>query len=260
MENEQSVPSFDDLVFTGRNKAYGAYELRARYKEFLSKATVIAGSFFWVAFMIPAIVNYIQSLNPPEKPKFKVIQYTELAEPPSIDKNKPLPPPDIELPKLTKTVKFLPPEVKPDEQVIDEPPPTVEQMKEAPPATETIETENLDVQTNDLVEDENQVYVAVEEMPEFPGGNGELMSFIRKTVNYPEIAKKAGVEGVVVVRFTVDREGKVKDITVLKGIGAGCDEEAARVVSLMKGWSAGKQNGKAVSVQVSVPIRFKLRQ
>lgn len=258
-ENEQNFPSFDDLVFEGRNKEFGAYVLRKNYREYLSKATFIAMTGFFIATMIPAIINFIASLNPPEKPQFKVIQYTELAEPPSIDKNKPIPPPDIELPKLTKTVKFLPPEVKPDEQVLEEPPPTIQEMKEAPPAAETIETENVVIESNTLVEDENQIYVAVEEMPDFPGGAGEMMAFIKKTIVYPELAKKAGVEGTVVVRFVVDKDGNVSSATVLKGIGAGCDEEAVRVVQKMKGWTPGKQNGKSVSVQVSVPIRFKLR-
>ena len=91
-------------------------------------------------------------------------------------------------------------------------------------------------------------------MPELIGGIGSLM----KTIYYPEIAKKAGVEGTVVIQFVVDTQGRVKDAIVLKGIGGGCDEEALRAVNAAK-FSPGRQRGKAVAVKMSLPVRFVLK-
>ncbi|NBC19042.1 MAG: TonB family protein [Bacteroidetes bacterium] len=97
-------------------------------------------------------------------------------------------------------------------------------------------------------------FVAVEEMPEPIGG----IEAIRHKVRYPEMARKAGVEGMVVVQFVVDDAGTVREATVLKGIGAGCDEEALRVIRQTQ-FRPGRQRGKAVNVKMSIPIRFRLR-
>lgn len=102
-------------------------------------------------------------------------------------------------------------------------------------------------------EPEPEVFVAVEQMPELKGGIQEL----RSKVEYPEMARKAGVEGQVIVQFIVDEEGNVTQPQVLRGIGAGCDQEALRVVKEAK-FTPGKQRGKPVRVKMSLPIRFSL--
>jgi len=98
-----------------------------------------------------------------------------------------------------------------------------------------------------------------EEMPSFPGGEEELSAFMGENVKYPEIARKAGVEGKVWVQFTVGKDGRVSSIIVLKGVGAGLDEEAVRVIKLMPKWTSGKQNGVPVSVSYKMPIVFRLQ-
>ena len=103
-------------------------------------------------------------------------------------------------------------------------------------------------------EEEPEIFVIVEDMPELIGGLAGLQSKIR----YPEIAKKAGVEGRVIVQFIVDEQGNVVDPVVVRGIGAGCDEEAIRAVQQAQ-FQPGKQRGKAVRVKMSLPITFKLR-
>ncbi len=103
-------------------------------------------------------------------------------------------------------------------------------------------------------EPEPEVFVVVEQMPEIIGGLGS----IQQQIKYPEIARKAGVEGRVIVQFVVDEQGNVLDPTVVRGIGAGCDEEALRVVRTAK-FKPGMQRGKAVKVKMSLPITFKLR-
>ena len=103
-------------------------------------------------------------------------------------------------------------------------------------------------------EPEPEIFVVVEQMPELIGGLGE----IQKKIKYPEIARKAGVEGRVIIQFIVDESGSVSDPAVVRGIGAGCDEEALRVVRDAK-FKPGKQRGKSVKVKMSLPITFKLK-
>ena len=107
--------------------------------------------------------------------------------------------------------------------------------------------------------EEEQIFTIVEEMPSFPGGEAELFKYLGKNIKYPEMANSAGISGVVYVTFVVDKDGKIKDVKVLRGIGGGCDEEAVRVVKNMPAWKPGKQRGKSVTVQYNLPIRFTLR-
>lgn len=114
------------------------------------------------------------------------------------------------------------------------------------------------VQREEVVEEE-QIFTIVEEMPSFPGGEAELFKYLGKNIKYPQMATDAGIAGVVYVTFVVDKDGKIRDVKILRGIGGGCDEEAMRVVKSMPSWKPGKQRGKAVTVQYNLPIRFTLR-
>lgn len=104
------------------------------------------------------------------------------------------------------------------------------------------------------------VLLAAEEMPEFVGGPSSLQKFIAENIQYPSAALNQRLQGRVVVSFTVDHEGFVKDMEVLKGIGGGCELEALRVVSLMPNWKPGKQSGKNVAVKYVLPIKFALSE
>jgi TonB family protein len=104
-----------------------------------------------------------------------------------------------------------------------------------------------------------EVFTMAEIMPEYPGGTSELFKFLGNNLKYPERAKEQNIEGKVYVQFTVDSEGNVVDVVILRGIGGGCDEEAMRVVKLMHKWLPGEQDGKKVSVQYNLPINFKLK-
>jgi len=120
------------------------------------------------------------------------------------------------------------------------------------------ETEAMLDGTEDKTQEKEEVFTFAEEMPSFPGGDEELYAYIGQNIQYPEIAKKAGTEGKVIVEFTVGKDGRVGNVRVLKGIGAGCDEEAVRVIRSMPRWNPGKQNGVPVPVRITVPIQFKL--
>ncbi len=103
--------------------------------------------------------------------------------------------------------------------------------------------------------DEPEIFEIVEQMPELIGGIGALQAKAR----YPEIARKANVEGRVIVRFVVDENGNVRDPTILRGIGGGCDIEAIRVITEHAKFVPGRQRGRAVPVKFTLPIVFKLR-
>ena len=98
-----------------------------------------------------------------------------------------------------------------------------------------------------------------EEMPQYPGGDVELLNFIASNTGYPQEAKSAGIQGRVIVRFIVTSEGNVRDIEVLKGVDPLLDAEAKRVVSQLIGWKPGILGGKPVNVFYMVPITFTLK-
>lgn len=102
-----------------------------------------------------------------------------------------------------------------------------------------------------------EVFRVVERMPAYEDGQQGLVDFLAKNLKYPTVAKENGIEGVVVVEFIVETDGRVSGTKLMKGIGAGCDEEAVRVVNLTR-WTPGMQNNKVVPVKYTLPISFKL--
>lgn len=108
------------------------------------------------------------------------------------------------------------------------------------------------------VADSMEAFRVIEETPEFPGGDTALRSYLAKHIQYPEEAEKSGISGKVYVQFVVDKDGSITNVKVIKGIGAGCDEEARRVVRSMPEWDPGRQKGEPVRVRLIVPVNFLL--
>lgn len=107
--------------------------------------------------------------------------------------------------------------------------------------------------------EEEKVFDMVEQMPTFPGGQAELLSFIGKNLKYPTIAQENGTQGRVICQFIVGKDGTVRDVQVVKSLDPYCDKEAIRVIRSMPRWIPGKQNGKPVTVKYTVPITFRLQ-
>lgn len=95
--------------------------------------------------------------------------------------------------------------------------------------------------------------------PEFPGGLDALMAYLGRNLNYPARARELEIQGRVYVSFIIEKDGKVSNISLLRGIGGGCDEEALRVVSEMPDWKPGRQNGRPARVAYNLPVRFSLK-
>ena len=119
--------------------------------------------------------------------------------------------------------------------------------------------EVTDVEQPDEVLEEQTVFIIVEDMPEFPGGEIALRKYIAENVLYPEMAKENDIQGTVYVRFVVDTDGSVSNVEVLRGVDPLLDKEAKRVVETLPKWKPGRQRGKAVKVSHSVPIKFALQ-
>ena len=111
----------------------------------------------------------------------------------------------------------------------------------------------------DLADVPSEIFVVVEEMPVFPGGDEALMKFINSSIIYPEDAKAKNIQGRVILRFAVMSDGRVDNVTVLKKIDPALDEEAIRVAKSLPSWKPGRQQGKPVNVWYSVPITFALK-
>ncbi len=126
------------------------------------------------------------------------------------------------------------------------------------PAGISVGPDNIKVHETTSENYDDKVFDVVEQMPSFPGGNGKLSEFLSQNVRYPVVAVENGIEGRVIVRFIVERDGSVSNVEVAKGAEASLDNEAVRVVKMMPKWNPGKQNGKAVRVNFNVPISFKL--
>ena len=108
-------------------------------------------------------------------------------------------------------------------------------------------------------EDESQIFVFVEEYPEFPNGEENLYKYLGSNIKYPHDALENGIQGTVVVKFVVEKDGSISNVKAVRKIGGGCDEEAVRVVKRMPRWKPGKQSGKPVRTEFTLPIQFKLK-
>lgn len=109
-------------------------------------------------------------------------------------------------------------------------------------------------------ESPQHIFVVVEEMPEFPGGQAELMSYIAKSIKYPVVAQENGIQGRVTCTFVVNKDGSIVDAQVVRGIDPALDKEALRVINSMPKWKPGKQRGKPVRVKFTLPVTFRLQQ
>jgi protein TonB len=123
---------------------------------------------------------------------------------------------------------------------------------------ETVVEEYVPPVEEEEEEEDMTVFTVVEDPPMFIGGQAALMKYLGKNITYPQMAKETGIQGTVYVSFVVEKKGNVTSVKIARGIGGGCDEEAMRVVKSMPKWKAGKQRGKPVRVNFTLPVKFVL--
>jgi protein TonB len=261
-----------NLVFLTRTKEYGAYLLRSSYEKHAVSAMLLSVMIFAAASGLTTLLNKAAPLN-------AIIMGGTKKTPVTLD-NLPIDPkPTIALPKVSSlvsavsTLKYLIPKITKDIYAENEYMPTAEELSHTAAGTRTVKGNLSADDLGDIVLDEPaiskvvkeaepatpDIYNYVELMPEFPGGADALLSYLAQNIRYPDMAKRAGIEGRIIAGFIVSKTGAITNISIIKGIGGGCDEEAMRVLKNMPAWKPGKQNGIAVNVRMSVPISFRLR-
>ncbi len=252
-----------DLIFDPRYRKYGGYELRTNSHKRVFRAFLIAGVLFVLLVSSPLLIKQIFPKRTEKDIAVRVLTDIRL-EKPEDNLLKEVPPPPA---LLKNTVKFVPPLVKPDEQVTDEQPLTQKELLEENSAIGKVDFDkgNDDLSALSSAADNGKIggesdvpFEVVDQMPQFPGGEREMMRFIRNNLHYPVSAQANGVQGTVIINFVVNREGKIINIKVIKSIGFGCDEESVKVMEKMPLWSPGKQKGQTVLVSFTMPIRFVL--
>ncbi|MFD2161914.1 energy transducer TonB [Paradesertivirga mongoliensis] len=259
-----------DVVFAGRNQAYGAYELRKLNSWNTTKALMIGGTIFILAISTPLILKYVKGLTPEDKEKLIETEVI-LTPPPPVDENTPPPPPPVEPPRpKVDQIRFPPPVVVPKEEVRDEEPPTVEELKVADPGQKTIEgdpTQEVRIEepvgeapVGSQVTEDNSIHsvATIEVMPKYPGGMDEFYKWVGRTYEYPTSAREAGVSGRLTVSFVVEKDGSLTDIKVLKDLGHGTGDVAKRMLMKSKKWEPGIQNGRPVRVQYTLPLMLQM--
>ena len=265
-------PAWIEVVFSGRNKEYGAYKLRKENSSTSARALIIASVFFVLAISAPTIINWIEGFIPKAAPVVKVEEVV-LTPPPAVDMTKPPPPPpQVEPPKpKVDQVRFPPPVVKPDNEVKEKDPPTVKELEVKDPGQKDQKGDpNAEIRIDEpvgnsdikqkVVEEDNSVvsFAAVEKLPAFPGGEAAFGKYLSNNIRYPPVAKENNTQGRVIVSFVVEKDGNLTDIKVLRDIGGGCGAEAIRVLQKSPAWTPGIQNGKKVRVAYTMPINFTL--
>ena len=274
-------PKWVDMVFAGKNKEYGAYQLRKgtsgrNIKSLLIlviAAALVGGFLAWKvieqkqaeeqqAYMEAMELAKLQQQAKKEEKKKEPVK-------PKVEMKK-------EIPVARETQKFTAPVIKKDELVKEEN--QVKQMDKLDDKVavgtenkEGVKDRTVEAVRNDIAvaapppppapkpEVSNKVFDVVEEMPSFPGGQGALMAFLSSNIKYPVVAQENGVQGRVIVGFVVERDGSITDVKVMRSVDPSLDREAQRVVKAMPRWKPGKQNGSAVRVKYTVPVVFRLQ-
>lgn len=263
-----------DLVFEGKNQAYGAYKLRKGTSKRNLWSIIIVLIAAVAIFSAIAIKNVIEANQ--KVAVTTAVEVSKIDKTPKVEKKKAAP--KIEQPKVVEkvksSIKFTAPVIKKDSEVKPE-----EEMKTQEDLQKTKTTIGaFTVVGNDEIdgevlkakeeiaqpeppknEEENKVFDVVEEQPSFPGGQGALMAWLNDNIKYPVVAAENGIQGKVTVQFVVGKNGSISNVKVLRSVDPSLDKEAVRVVSNMPNWTPGKQNGASVNVRFTLPVTFRLQ-
>jgi len=258
-----------ELIFEGRNKKYGAYDMRSQTENRHRYAILLVAGIFAGLVTIPAL---IKTILPEKKEQFTEVTTLANINIEQVEKKKKertldIPRPTQPIPQLKEVIKNVAPIVVEDEKV----PPEEEGLKSqdellASAATISIATiagtddgvfiDELDEVQRQNVGVEEPPLMLVEEMPQFPGGPTKMYEFLKKNLRYPELASDNNIQGTVTLTFVVGVDGAITNIQVARSLDPDCDAEAIRVVKMMPKWSPGKQGGKTVRVQYVLPVKF----
>jgi protein TonB len=260
-----------DIVFEGRNKEYGAYELRKTYNRRLTIALIGMAVLCALLFLGYILANTISS----GEEKAIVVKDMQLEELKQEEKKEvpPPPPPKPPDPPKVEMAKFTPPKIVKDEEVKEEEkPPEIEKLEDtkigtinqegikdegivAPPVSD--EGKGVVEAPKKVEEDWDKTFTKVEIESEYPGGAAAWQRYLIKTLRYPQEAQDNEVQGTVVVQFIVDKAGMVSDVEAVSGPKE-LRDEAVRVIKKSGQWTPAVQNGRQVKSYKKQPIQFRL--
>lgn len=270
--------AWTDLVFEGRNQAYGAYKLRRNTpsRNVKSIVIIIALALLTVLFFfLKKAYDDYQAAHVANEQVTELSAVKKETKKAEVKRKVEVEPKKEEVKEVKSSIKFTAPVIKKDNEVKPE-----EEMKSQDELMQTNTAIGaLDVKGNSdngavlqvtqrvadepvkqaPPEVENKVFDVVEQMPSFPGGDGALTKYLSENIKYPVVAQENGVQGRVVVSFVVEKDGSITDVKVARSVDPSLDREATRVVRSMPHWIPGKQNGSAVRVKYNVPVSFRLQ-
>jgi periplasmic protein TonB len=258
--------NWNEIVFEYRNRDYGAFVLRRNYPFYLTVAALIVIVIFLSSMLFFFLVKGKHPL--PTFRKVTVINYSELAPPPPIEKTY-IPPKTITLVQK-KIEKYMAPKVTAEEVKEEEQLPTIEEVKMTMdlPDSDAVEVQGSGEAQVEVAPPAQMEIVQIKlpepepdptvKQPEFPGGDKALSKWLGSHLKYPAVATRMGIQGVVIVEFTIDIKGHVSDASVVQSLHRSCDDEALRLVNSMPKWTPGEANGKRISAKRKLPIQFTL--
>ncbi|HEX8545743.1 MAG TPA: TonB family protein [Cytophagaceae bacterium] len=265
INRSESELLLDRIIFSNRNRSYGAFDLRNEYNSRLKTAIILAFFIFTSALVVPQIFDlnkkdYVDEGDLTSTP----IDLGDFELPTT--KIFPAAAPKEDLPKVD-TKRFGTPVIKDDNLVaVEGPIPTKDDFENSNPGSEDSDGKEgvstaLPAKGIEETEIENTKKIEGWASIDAKFKSGEFAKFIQKNLNYPAKAADLGVDGRVFVQFIIEKDGTISDVKVTKGIGYGCDEEAIRVIQLTNGmWNAGNNNGVPVRLRKILPITFRLTQ
>lgn len=278
MKNSVNLNSTEwcDIVFEGKNKSYGAFALRqSSWKRHILAFGIILLLMCFVA-ALPAILNTVRAATGARAENVTGEYKIAIIDQPLNNVEDVVKPEIPEPPKFIEMTKFVPPTIVDDSKVKDneEQMVTMEEVAKGKEAVGAFNVENgskdpdavrkeiesiMEPVDKGGTEKKPEVFIAVEIMPQFPGGEAEMYKFISDNLKYPVVDQEMGNQGRVIVRFVVGKNGEISDLQLMKGISPTCDKEAMRVIKSMPKWIPGKQSGNPVQVYFTMPIVFKLK-
>lgn len=271
---------WSDIVFEGRNKAYGAYVLRTDSKPRHMKAfiyTVVGLIVIGIgAYSYLSVQAYIaEQAAITDQASQELVAFVDQAEEEpeeEVQEKVEMPEPEALPEEILNTVKVTELLIAKDEEVSKEDEiKTADELKETETAFGSTDfdqgTDDRNVvreYKNEVIVEEKKpepekVFTAVEQMPQFPGGDAALMKYLSNNINYPQVAMENGVQGRVIVQFVVTKNGTVGEVKVIRSVDRDLDKEAVRLCKSLPKFIPGKMNGQAVNVWYTLPITFKLQ-
>ena len=275
-----SSKEWRDIVFEGKNQEFGAYEMRKNSDARHNKAMIVVVIIIGILFLIPLLINTVLP-KAEERPEDVTEQaMVNLAD--AVEEEEQIeeeqqryeePEPEVLPEEVLNTVKVTELAIVDDDKVKAED--EIKNQDDLKETTTAFGQSDFDKGTDDrnvvrehkdeiVVEEkkpveENKVFTAVEQMPQFPVGESALMQYISKNIKYPPVAMENGIQGRVVVQFVVTKTGKIGEVKIARGKDPDLDKEAMRVVKSLPDFIPGKMNGQAVNVWYTLPVTFKLQ-